>query len=114
MALASIDITVRKGKYQPIAAYAMVSGGNTDHPRDVADSEARKELVKDALIAAGFQQVGPHTWVHLSEQLQARICVDCTDDHVRRGILGKITPKGELIHGTIGVEIWDEPNAELL
>lgn len=104
--MSGINIELVGGKYQAIAPYQMV-GAPTGYARPF-EVDASRQQVEAALLAAGFARPAQRggNWYNVPAKRQARICIR---------VPGTANLKqGEVAVGTIGVELWHEPNAELL
>jgi hypothetical protein len=97
--VSAIDVTIRGGKYQPLAPYEIREATASDPilvPASAVNRDARSAIVAQ-LKAAGFIR-STGNYVSVRHLAQARICV-----------------QGAGPQATIGVEIFDEPHAaELL
>jgi hypothetical protein len=93
-----IDLSIRGGKYQALAPYEIQPATATRQPfvaASRANKDARAEVVAQ-LEAAGFV-LSSANYVSIEHAAQARICTS-----------------GSGADATIGVELFDEPNAARL
>ncbi len=100
----ALDLGIRGGRYQPLGGYQALSGGGAGYTRQANSAASNRAAVERVLEQAGFRPSQGGNWYSVEHSLQARICFD---------VPFVSAPAGTIIEGTIGVEIWDEPDAVL-